>query len=542
MGRLQQRVVGSKSPGEHAGGDSAAVLRWEGGWSGSSEGSDMGTGVGRESDRRRAVAAREQLLTRRSLLQKAAALGVAASTLGALDVLAGVPQRAAAASRSALPEIQFAIQKYIPHALRQEGVLVRPGPVYTTFATIALTRTPSASDQATLAQALETIESNYPFSPAGVFTTISYGIPYFARLPGGMAGTLVGAHMPRLISEPQRYALEEAVPGPTDVSPSNPGISKLRFNVPVQIEANDLLVILRSDSTANIEDVLTWLGGESTTLAGNAVGDSGLGDLLEITSRRLMFNQQGLPRKIAEEQQLPFAETVNPRSSMWMGFSDQQVSSSGPPAITTFLGNRSAKLTTAGQRDYFNRGSIVHLSHVIQDLEQFYERPAETYTRRVASMFTAAPVPSPGNPDQFTDGGGPAFLPNFFDGPTEAPREAAGIGTFDNEPHIGHVSALQRSSRSSDQKPIHIRADGPGFDSLDVPDCSQQPKLHFSIFVPTADFFATMRRSQASLDLAQRFDVPPQNLGLERFITATRRQNFLVPPRRHRSFPLSELT
>lgn len=30
--------------------------------------------------------------------------------------------------------------------------------------------------------------------------------------------------------------------------------------------------------------------------------------------------------------------------------------------------------------------------------------------------------------------------------------------------------------------------------------------------------------------------------GLERFLTATRRQNFLIPPRRHRSFPLLEFT
>ena len=89
---------------------------------------------------------------------------------------------------------------------------------------------------------------------------------------------------------------------------------------------------------------------------------------------------------------------------------------------------------------------------------------------------------------------------------------------------------------------MHIRADGPGYDTLDVPDGSSQPKLHFSIFVPTADFFATMRRSQASLDLAQKYSVPPSNLGLERFLTATRRQNFLVPPRRNRSFPLVELT
>jgi hypothetical protein len=88
---------------------------------------------------------------------------------------------------------------------------------------------------------------------------------------------------------------------------------------------------------------------------------------------------------------------------------------------------------------------------------------------------------------------------------------------------------------------MHIRADGPGFDSLDVPDGSQQPKLHFAIYVPTADFFATMRRNQASPDLVQRSGVPEQNQGIERFLTATRRQNFLVPPRRNRAFPLAEL-
>jgi hypothetical protein len=62
------------------------------------------------------------------------------------------------------------------------------------------------------------------------------------------------------------------------------------------------------------------------------------------------------------------------------------------------------------------------------------------------------------------------------------------------------------------------------------------------VFVPTADFFARMRRNQASLDLQERFDVDEDENGLERFLTATRRQNFLVPPRRHRAFPLLELT
>ncbi len=479
-------------------------------------------------------------LTRRALLKRAAGLGVAASTLSALDLLAIVPSRAQAAS-SRRPQIQYEIEAHMAPAMTVEGVAVQFAPVYTTFATISLTRTPGAADRRAFTRALAKVESAYPFAPSGIFTTVAYGLPYFERLPGGSQGALVAANMPRLRGEEERYALEEAVPGPTDVSPQNPGITKARFNVPVQIESNDMVITLRSDSTANIDDVLAWLAGESETLAGASVGDSGLDGLLRVTSRRLMFTQIGLPRKVAEEERLPYAGAINPQSPMWMGFASQQVGSSGPPVITTFLGNWSAQLTTARQGDYFDLGSIMHLSHVIQDLEQFYEAPSETYVQRTAEMFGANPLPSRGNTDQFADGGGPAFLPNPFTGTRQAEYEAEGRTTYDRQPHIAHTTAVQRTSRSAAGTPMHIRADGPGYDSLDVPDGTAQPKLHFSIFVPTAAFFATMRRSQASTDLAEKYGVSPQNLGLERFLTATRRQNFLVPPRRHRAFPLLEL-
>ena len=289
-----------------------------------------------------------------------------------------------------------------------------------------------------------------------------------------------------------------------------------------------------------MDEVLAWLSGESTTLAGQGAGESGLADLLTVTSRRLMFVQMGLPRAVAEEQDLPYAETINPKSPMWMGFSSQQAKSSGKPKLTSFLGDASARLTNARAGQYFDHGSIMHLSHLIPDLEQFYEAPNQTYKRRVSAMFSQ-PLLSGGNADQFTDGGGPAFLPNHFVEAAYAESEARGPAQFDGERHIGHTSALQRTSRSADGSPIHIRADGPGFDSLDVPGGASLPKLHFSIFVPTAAFFATMRRSQASVDLAQKNNVPPKNVGLERFLTATRRQNYLVPPRRHRAFPLAEL-
>ncbi len=287
-----------------------------------------------------------QGMTRRTLLARAAALGVTASTLSALDLLAFAPARAQA-KQAGLPEIQFEIEKYIAPAIKVEGVRVRFAPVYTTFATFTLSRTPAQADQAALAGALARIEASYPFSPSGVFVTIAYGVPYFERLPGGMAGALVSGHMPRLVSEPELYALEEAVPGPTDVSAANPGITKERFNVPVQIESNDMLVTLRSDSTEVIDDVLAWLAGESSTLAGQNVGELGTRRTAERHLTATDVHADRPARKVAEEQSLPYAETINTESPMWMGFSSQQVGTSGKAPITTFLGDGAAKLTTA---------------------------------------------------------------------------------------------------------------------------------------------------------------------------------------------------
>ena len=82
----------------------------------------------------------------------------------------------------------------------------------------------------------------------------------------------------------------------------------------------------------------------------------------------------------------------------------------------------------------------------------------------------------------------------------------------------------------------------PGANGLDVPAGSSQFKLQFLIYVPTADLFARMRTAQAAQEFQQEFLAgQSDDNGLERHITATRRQNFLVPPRRHRAFPLLEL-
>jgi hypothetical protein len=295
-------------------------------------------------------------------------------------------------------------------------------------------------------------------------------------------------------------------------------------------------------------DVLAWLGG-SNRLKNAAVPSPTLFQgLATATSSRAMFAGVSLPRNMAETHGFSYSQRINSDSPMWMGFLDQQTNGAGPAAITTFVGNSSAKLTNANPGDYFDNGSIQHLSHVIQDLAQFYATPAqdppdgETYQERVQYMFRSNPIPSLGNSDQFNNGGGPAYLPNNFQGTGDAAANAQAINTFNGEHRMGHLSALQRSSRAADGTPIHIRMDGPGLDSMDVPGGSQQPKLQFTVFVPTAEFFRVMRVNQASLDLVNQFGVDPDDNGLERFLTATRRQNFLIPPRRHRAFPLLELT
>jgi hypothetical protein len=206
-----------------------------------------------------------------------------------------------------------------------------------------------------------------------------------------------------------------------------------------------------------------------------------------------MFSQPGLPRQIAERGGLYYADRINDQSPMWMGFADQQTSSTGPAAACTFAGNASSQLTTARQGDYFDNGGIQNLSHVILDLEAYYARAGEagsaedeTFLERVQYMFRSDPPPSfGGGGDPFLNGGGPAHLPSTFAGTGDAALGAQGVNTPGNQHRIGHLAALQ---------------------------------------------------------LQTQFAVNPLDNGLERFLTSTRRQNFLCPPRRHRAFPLVELT
>jgi hypothetical protein len=130
---------------------------------------------------------------------------------------------------------------------------------------------------------------------------------------------------------------------------------------------------------------------------------------------------------------------------------------------------------------------------------------------------------------------------------------------------IGHSAAIQTSSRLQQR---HVGPDGtvyePGtaipqradFNTLDNPFAwssqpardrmSQSPAagIHFLVFNPTSDDF---HRNRLAMDgvlpdgTKLRFPPDSRGQGFNSVLRTTHRQNFIVPPREHRSFPLAEL-
>jgi hypothetical protein len=520
-------------------------------------------------------------INRRDLL-KIGGAGAIATAMASASAVAWIPKRVGAASAATqFSDIQFDISQFVHPATTVNNVQVQFGVTFTYFAPTTLARTPNKTDQAVLEGALETIENTYPFSPSGIFTFVAYGRPYFNRFPSALVNSLI----PHLASDNSRSVLEDAVASPTDVSSSNPEITKKTFNVSLILETNQVLFIFRSDVMANITDTVAWLQG-SNTLNGKSIKSPAFGNLFTFHTARINFVQPGMPRSVANQRNFPFATSINPASSMFMGFVDQQTNASAPAASNvTFAGTGpnssgtgAAHLTTAKAGDYFDNGSIIHLSHNIEDLAQFYENDAddqEPFSERLQYMFRSTNqqgTPAfifPEDPnDAFTNGGGQgaptgnlatqqqsAFIANFFTGTNAQSINFDPEVTDHKKYRVGHNCGLQRSSRASDGTPLHIRIDGPGVSTLDVPDGSVQPTLEFAAFVPTSEFFRVMRINAASLDFVKSgqsggtaASVPAgdeaadaEDDGLERFITATRRQNWLIPPRRHRSFPIVEL-
>jgi hypothetical protein len=454
--------------------------------------------------------------TRREVLVGAAAgaLGVA----GVYELVDHLVGRAPARPTlvRALPE-QHLLEGV--RIVSREGIEVLVPPLHHAVLTARLDLDPGelADAQSALEQALAGLDRDYAPSPAGLGVTVAWGLPYFDRFVAAAARRTLPfdrrAGRPALL-DARRF-------------PSDPPDTVL--------EANDVAVQLRSDVRAHIDDALARI--EHT-------------GVLRVTSLRRGFvggafdGGDSLPRRMAIAANVPGAELIPAGSELFLGFTSTQRAAFGPGRIANF---ETLGYVDLRGSDYFREGTHLHLSHLTEDLESWYVN--FVYDERVTTAFRPGLVVRENSQ-------------TIAQGPRQASDAAAVRRAFRASGRIGHSASIQTTSRlpadvlaaDGTRYPkgtaVPIRAD---FNTLDNPFAySDQPSvmgdgpaagLHFLVFNPSSDDFERNRLAMDGVLPGGALPIAPRSRaqGFNSILTTTHRQNFLVPPRRHRSFPLAEL-
>ncbi len=464
-------------------------------------------------------------LTRRDLLAGAAAGALGAAGIYELvDRLTDSPSRRSAAGL--MPE-QHLLQSM--DVVTDNDVEVLVPPLHHQLVTAKLRVGEGSAElqatQATLEDALRRLDERFEPTPAGLGVTVGWGLPYFRR------------YVPRLADKhiPLDLRASEAKGRPVRAV-----VDAIRFpsDPPETIlEDNEFAVLLRSDAAGNVD-------------AGHDAIFSELGDLFRVTSIRKGFVGGGfhgapsLPKRMAMAAGVPGADLIPETAELFLGFTSTQRQGLGPPRIANF---ETLRYTRGG---YFRNGTSMHASHIDEDLEAWYLN--FDFGERIDTIFRPK-----------------LDVPDGTQTVRQAPKDTTSnrqvTRDFRRFGAIGHSSAIQPSSRlQADVRgadgelyekgtAIPHRAD---FNTLDNPffwsanpardNFKDEPSagLHFVVFNPTSDDFHRNRLAMDGvLPNGTRLPFPPRDRGqgINSVLRTTHRQNFLVPPRRHRSFPLVEL-
>jgi hypothetical protein len=334
------------------------------------------------------------------------------------------------------------------------------------------------------------------------------------------------------------YAVQESMVFPSDQPPAGFG--------PVRLEQNDVTVLLRSDSIENVKAGVDAIFGLE--------GGKG-GGLLEVTSHRVGFTgggfygQQSLPSRLALAAQIPGAESIPIHAQVFLGFTTTTQANMGPGIIANL--ETLPGVTDQWPDGYFKQGTTMQLSHLYEDLATWYGSGPQdfaTFADRLRGTFR----PGLSNP--------PGTL--TVEPPVET--EADVVQDVQKYNSYGHSGSMQTIVRQFAPTPsnygvvyptgtaVSTRGD---FNTLDNPfrytsdpvgdRYSSKPAagMHFIIFQATIGNFNRTRLSMDGHYSDRTLDIPPRshNAGMNSVLFTTHRQNFLMPPRRHRSFPLAEL-
>jgi hypothetical protein len=504
-------------------------------------------------------------VSRRRFLQGAAGtVGVLGASLASpgvfykmADAIAATPKRPAGSAKAPAQE-QYLLQgtqvinvdgSGVQHKHGSVAVHVPPLHDHVITAKLNVAASPAALQeaQALLDYVLAGLETRFAPTPAGVGISIAWGLPYFEQFIPSLgkgsehfaAGTRFPAYLPidRATSKTNGetvYALQDARTFPSDTPP--PGFG------PVRLEQNHVAILLRSDSLANITSATNALFGSGSNQAGS---------LFTVTSIRQGFagggfyGDQGLPSKLALAAGIPGAASIPRQSPLFMGFTSTLVSNMGPDVIANL--ETLQGLTDQWPNGYFKKGTTMHLSHLYEDLETWYTKSFPSYDQQVHAMQYPGISPKQGTYALQPPG-------------QSATQVAKGLTRYHSYGHSGSLSvvdstASRTKSNYGESYPagttIPVRGD---FNTLDNPfqytsdpmgdHYSKTPAagLHFLMFQPTIGIFNSVRLAMDGQFPDRTLPVSPHSTqaGINSVLQTTHRQNYLVPPRRHRSFPLAE--
>jgi len=455
-------------------------------------------------------------LTRRQVIA-----GAAAGAVGATGIYELV-DRFSGTSPAREPVAAPLAEQHLLQGVRvvdSEGVPVLVPPLHHRIVTARVATDPSdaADAQTELSELLRGLDDDYAPSPAGLGVTVAWGLPYFHRFtPGALERYL-----------PHDRRADKPVLFDAQRFPSDPFDTRL--------EDNEVVFLVRSDTQSNIDDA------ESRLRASK---------LFHLTSIRRGFagggfeGGQSLPKQLAVAAQIPGADLIPETSELFLGFTSTQRAGMGPGAIANF---ETLGYVDFRGSDYFRNGTHMHLSHIHEDLEAWYLN--FDFDERVAT----------------------AFKPNLRvkqdaqtvrQGPKDVSTEADVHRDYRRSGQIGHSASIQTTSRLQQNVIAHdgtvypqgtaipVRAD---FNTLDNPfawsekldEIGALPAagVHFVVFNPTGDDFHRNRMAMDGRMPRRTIELEPRGRaqGFNEVLSTTHRQNFIVPPRRHRSFPLAEL-
>ncbi len=246
--------------------------------------------------------------------------------------------------------------------------------------------------------------------------------------------------------------------------------------------------------------------GNREELNGVAIEDD-VNGVLEKVDRRTGFIGDGLPADNQDVAGIPDSEPVPEDAPLYMGFE------------SGFEKNQASEDRVSIAEGPFAGGTTQQLSKIRLQLQQWYEQDSREH--RVASMFCPAHAEE-----------------GRVEGTGENLGNDSGAGdcaddVMDDASESGVVGHAQKAARARDENdsPIMLRRD---FDSTD----DGVAGLHFlSLQRSIADFVET-RRQMTGDDIAEDTAVgTTTNNGIKRYMTVTRRGNFLLPPRSQRALP-----